>query len=85
MGHAVAGFAHGSIGQPDDGEPGQPVRDVGLDSDGSPDRTTQRCGGDRGEHARRTVPPTSSTVRSPSGNRFGYSYLVDTYVSNSLY
>ena len=49
--HPVAGLAHRGVGQADDGEAGQPVRDVDLDQDRAPHGTGQCGGGDRGEHA----------------------------------
>ena len=44
--HPVAGLAHGGVGQADDGEAGEPVRDVDLDRDGLPDGAVQGGGGD---------------------------------------
>ena len=49
--HPIARLTHRRIGQADDGETGQTVRDMDLDRNGTSDGTVQRGGSDRGEHA----------------------------------
>ena len=54
--HPVARLAHGGVGEPDDGEPGQPVGDMDLDRDRTADRAGQRGGSNGGEHAEERSP-----------------------------
>lgn len=49
--HALAGFLHGSVGQPDDGEADLTVGDVDFHVDGRAIQSDNRAATDLGEHA----------------------------------
>ena len=51
--HALAGLLEGGVGQPDDGEPGQPGRDVDLDADQPAVEADEGGGRDDGQHTAR--------------------------------
>ena len=53
----VAALTHAGVGQTDDGEPREPVADIGLDVDEFGRHPHQRCSERRGKHA---VPPARS-------------------------